>query len=346
MICIPSSLVPSSPQTKSFKTVSHKSAFLHSAAIIFLALAIVPSILAQTYTVLSTFPQNEASVLSLQGSDGNFYGIELGTSEIGGGCGNPYGITPPCGAVFELTAGGTLTTVYDGFTLEIGGNPNLLIQGTDGNFYGVTTTGGTSTGVGCDSGISLPGCGTIFSLTPQGNLTTLYNSNLPDGYNTGQPFGDGPITSLLAGSDGNLYGTSQFGGSNTSKINLPIVCSFSDYPQGCGTFFQITPSGTITTLYSFCALASCADGYSPSGLIAGTDGNFYGFTDGLNVDAPGGTFFQVTPQGALTTIYTFPPAPGAAKGNQNFDQESHVQRNLPRLVSGPRAEAKTAAWRG
>jgi uncharacterized repeat protein (TIGR03803 family) len=71
---------------------------------------------------------------------------------------------------------------------------------------------------------------------------------------------------LLQGSDGNLYGTTWEGG--------------SEYYGGYGgTIFKITPMGTLTTLYSFCAQPSCADGEQPRDrLIQGTDGNFYGTT--------------------------------------------------------------------
>jgi uncharacterized repeat protein (TIGR03803 family) len=315
MTYLPSSFAPASAHTGT-KPISHKSAFLCMAAIVSLAMAAVPSALAQTYTVLSTFQTSGAAVVSFQGSDGNFYGLEEGVPTIGGCDPNP---SFPCGALLQLTAGGTLSNPYS-FSYSTGELPDILIQGTDGNFYGVTTNGGTGSGCFFDAP-----CGTIFSVTPQG-LTPLYNSSLP---------GDGPITSLVAGSDGNLYGTSQFGGSN--NWNSCTIGNPNDMPQGCGTFFQITPSGTLTTLYSFCSQTNCADGYFPSNLVAGTDGNFYGFTYGF-IDGDGnagGTFFQVTPQGALTTIYSFPASgSGMVRENQFRDGGSHMRRNLPRLIPG------------
>jgi len=88
--------------------------------------------------------------------------------------------------------------------------------------------------------------------------------------------------------DGNLYGTTRSGG-----------------PYDGGTVFKITPSGTLTTLYSFCAQAGCPDGAGPcAGLIQATDGNFYG-TAGAFGASEYGTVFKITPSGTLTTLHSF-----------------------------------------
>jgi uncharacterized repeat protein (TIGR03803 family) len=161
-----------------------------------------------------------------------------------------------------------------------------LIQATDGNFYGTTAFGG-GTNV-CNYGI--PGCGTVFQITPGGALTTLHAFNFTDG---GYPKG------LIQGTDGNFYGTTNLGGT-----------------AGQGTIFKITPAGTLTTLYSFCSQTNCSDGTNPrAGLIQGTDGNFYGTTNnggahdhsGCEAGNAGGcgTVFKITPAGTLTTLYSF-----------------------------------------
>jgi uncharacterized repeat protein (TIGR03803 family) len=94
--------------------------------------------------------------------------------------------------------------------------------------------------------------------------------------------------SLVQGTDGNLYGTAPDGGANAG-----------------GTVFKVTPAGTVTTLYSFCAQINCDDGKTPlAGLVLGTNGIFYGTTSvgGLNGD---GTVFSITSGGALTTLHSF-----------------------------------------
>ena len=103
-----------------------------------------------------------------------------------------------------------------------------------------------------------------------------------------------PLAGLVAGTDGNFYGTTLSGGAN----------SF-------GTVFKITPAGVLTTLHSFCAQTGCTDGQSPfAGLIQATDGNFYGTTTSggsmyCYYGAQGGTIFKVTPGGRLTTLHSF-----------------------------------------
>ena len=102
------------------------------------------------------------------------------------------------------------------------------------------------------------GRGTVFKITPQGTLTTLYNF-CPQ---TGCVDGQSPQAGLVQGTDGNLYGTTSYGGAD-----------------GHGTVFKITLQGTLTTLHSFCSVANCTDGDTPyAGVIQGTDRNFYGTT--------------------------------------------------------------------
>jgi len=259
-------------------------------AIVVLSLASAIGSPAQTFTTVVSFDvadgANPQSAL-IQATDGNFYG----TAAAGGpnqGCGSSFG----CGTVYKITPTGTITSFY-----SFCSQPNCadgdfpvgaLIQGTDGNFYGTTSSGGTSTN--CDLG-----CGTVFMLTPTGTLTTLYNfcslTNCTDG---SQPFAG----SLVYGLDGNFYGTTSSGGANGNY----------------GTVFMITPAGTLTTLYSFCSQTNCTDGYAPfSGLVLGTDGNFYGTTyyGGAN---GAGTAFMITPNGALTTLYNYCSQTGCTDG--------------------------------
>jgi len=104
--------------------------------------------------------------------------------------------------------------------------------------------------------------------------------------------GELPLTPLVQGLDGNLYGTAY------------------DYgAYGGGTFFQLTPAGAVTALYSFCYNdnGNCPDGAYPQGTIAlGTDGNFYGVTQGGFEAAAGqGTVYKITPAGSMTVLHSF-----------------------------------------
>lgn len=123
--------------------------------------------------------------------------------------------------------------------------------------------------------------GTVFKITPEGKFSVLYSfcaqTNCADG--------SYPAASLIQSNNGNLYGTTTGG--------------------GAGTVFKITTKGTLTTLYTFCATANCADGADPvSELVLTAKGEFYGTTyNGGTSDH--GTVFKVTPGGMLTTLYSF-----------------------------------------
>ena len=176
----------------------------------------------------------------VEGADGNFYG-----STTAGGADN-------LGTLFQLTANGTLTTLYSFPGANDGANPVALVQGSDGNFYGTTADGPTTE------------FGTLFKMSANGILTNLhsFSRDIDGAY---------PEAGLVQGNDGNFYGVTQIGGTN-----------------GGGTVFEISASGSLAILHSF----SGYDGLSPSaGLVQGSDGNFYGTTvgGGQYTNTPGGT---------------------------------------------------------
>ncbi len=136
----------------------------------------------------------------IQATDGNFYG----TTSYGGGGDCPDILTGSanngCGTIFKITPEGSFATLYS-FNVTDGALPSGLIQATDGNVYGITEYGGTGS---CHTLLEANGCGTIFKITSGGSLTTLYSLR-------GGTGGYAP-NSLLEGSDGNLYGTTEYGG--------------------------------------------------------------------------------------------------------------------------------------
>ena len=162
-----------------------------------------------------------------------------------------------------------------------------LLQGTNGNFYGTTYIGGAN----C---INQDGCGTVFEITPKGKLTTLYSFDGADGIY--------PNAGLVQGTNGNFYGTTSNGGECFNNGN-------------CGTVFEVTPTGKLTTLYTFCTESGdCADGLYPNaGLVRATNGNFYGTTVQGGAYA-GGTVFEITPKGKLTTLHSFCSESGCPDG--------------------------------
>jgi uncharacterized repeat protein (TIGR03803 family) len=180
-------------------------------------------------------------------------GVIYGTTESGGkyASGNIYALSPQ----------GRLVSIHS-FLSAIAGFSAVptLIQGSDGNFYGVTQYGGAATNYG-----------SVFKITPQGKFTNLHNfcplTNCANGA--------GPVA-LVQGSDGNLYGITGIGGGGNA-----------------GTMFEITPQGTLTTLYNFCQQSNCLDGGSPRSLVQDTNGMFYGAT-GYGGSQGGGTVFSLS----------------------------------------------------
>lgn len=120
-----------------------------------------------------------------------------------------------------------------------GKNPNSLVLGSDGNMYGTTLNGG-------ESNAFRPGQGTVFSVTPSGEVKTGLHIFC---IGPGSPYkcsdGAGP-KGVVLGTDGNLYGTTYKGGAADG-----------------GTVFQLTPGNVLTTLYSFCSETNCTDGTQP-----------------------------------------------------------------------------------
>lgn len=222
----------------------------------------------------------------IQGADGNFYGA---TPNEGNG-GN-------AGSVYKITSSGAFT--------PLGGLPGdstaPLLEAADGNFYGTTFDGGDSS---CASG-----CGTLFRLTPDGQVTVIH-------YFDGS-HGAAPDDPLIQGKDGSLYGTSSAGGlyGNVS---------------GDGVVFKITRQGAFAVLHNFGDPNYSQDGTEPTaGLVQATDGNFYGVTSGGGEQGDG-VIFRMTEGGAYSIIYNFDYTDGSAPFSTPMQ---HTNGNIYGLTS-------------
>jgi uncharacterized repeat protein (TIGR03803 family) len=270
------------------------------------------SALAQSYSVLYDFggkttdPKLPANGL-VQGADGALYG----SSRAGGSHGQ--------GAIFKIIAPGNIKVLYS-FCAQSGcldgAQPSSLTLRVDGNFIGTTAAGGKLND------------GTIFEITPTGSLTKLYDfTGEKDGYAPLTPPILGPDgnfygiaqqnagcgsayrlnsvfiplyvfpvigkdgcrpTSLVLGTDGNLYGTTEYGG------------NVAGGSAGYGTVFRLTRNGRFTLLHSF----GVSNGYYPTNLSVASDGSFYGTT-------VSGAIFTIAPSGTYSVLHTVSGAQGS-----------------------------------
>ena len=197
-----------------------------------------------------------------QGTDGYLYG-----TTTSGGTGFLYG------TVFKITLNGVLTTLHS-FVSSDGSSPQgKLVQASDGNFYGTTTSGGNTQA--CTFG-----CGTVFKITANGTFTPLHNFDGTDGSFV--------LAGLIQASDGKLYGTAGRGG-NAQNCTT------------CGTIFDITLGGTLTTLHNFAGFPT--EGSLPvGGLMQASNGIFYGITEAGGSTGDGSVFSLVIPKVTMTTV--------------------------------------------
>lgn len=189
----------------------------------------------------------------IKGSDGNLYGMT-----VSGGASTS-------GTIFKISTTGVFTVIRSfNYNPDGAGPHGHLILSTDGNFYGITSSGGVN------------GYGTIFKMTTSGTYTVLHALN--GGSDGGPSYG-----SITEGTDGNLYGITYGGGTN-----------------GIGTIFKIAKTGGSFTVLRHLTYATDG-GYSRSDLIQATDGNFYGMTTAGGVNGSG-TIFKITPTGTFNVI--------------------------------------------
>src|SRR5579872_1974010 len=277
---------------------------------------------------LGGFPGSAWPSSPVQASDGNFYG----TTQTGGDYSyNGIGL----GTVFKVTPAGDLTTLLSFSGGSQGNDPiGPLTQGGDGYLYGTTSLGGSGN------------WGTVFKISTNGVLTTLYRFS-------GGSDGGFPENSLVLGSDGYFYGTTYYGASifrisaNGAFMTLYRFTGGNDgvHPNGVtqgndgffygtaqgggayglGTVFELSANGAFTTLYSFGAPSDGANPYSP--LVEGNDGYFYGATYTGGTNGGYGTVFKISPGGTLTSLHSFAGKDGGYPNGGPYGAQWLVQGN-------------------
>jgi uncharacterized repeat protein (TIGR03803 family) len=200
--------------------------------------------------------------------------------------GNLWGTTflggrEDCGVIFKVARDGSETEEHDFMGKAKGDgcmSPSSLLLVGDNHFYGVTELGGR-------------GDGTIFEITRRGGRETVLNSLFGR-------VGLEPFAAPISDSNGNLYGTTLYGGGKASA----------------GTVFRLDPDGSLTILYEF--KGGPVDGAYPAGtLLMDASGDLYGTTGGggQNSGIPCGdnngfgcgTVFKLAADGTETVLYKF-----------------------------------------
>lgn len=217
-----------------------------------------------TLTVLHNFVGTDGQdphAAPILGTNGKYYGTTP-SSAAGSGISTAY----------SVTSSGTFTLLHTFAYAEGQDVYGGLVQGSDGNLYGVSAIGGAN------------GDGTVFKMTTSGVVTVLHSFDGTDG--------NGSYWPLIQASDGNYYGVTYIGGANNE-----------------GVIFKITASGTYTVLHSL--NNANGDGQSPnSSLVQGTDSKLYGVT-GQGPAGVSGTIFSITTTGTFKLLHTFSGTDGA-----------------------------------
>jgi len=205
---------------------------------------------------------------------GNIYGATLW-----GGNPDCEGNNNSCGVVYKLDRKGRLTVLHTFEGDGDGTNPEAaLVMDSSGNLYGTTLAGGA--GGGCVTNYP-PGCGTVFEISTNGQEMILHAFAGSDGAN--------PSAGLLRDTDGNLYGSTLFGGAS-----------------GAGTIFKVSKEGKETVLHDFTG-GVLDNGYPYDGLAWDGGENLYGTTEGhpLGSNVFGTVFKLDRKTGDFTTLFKF-----------------------------------------
>jgi uncharacterized repeat protein (TIGR03803 family) len=210
----------------------------------------------------------------IEGPDGNFYFTSTGYYAADSCSGSD------CGSILSITPSGGLTVLHTFNGTTDGASPlGPLSLGADGAFYGTASQGGDTSG--CITGYRVPGCGTLFRITPSGEFTVLHTF-------TGGADGGVPGMNMLQASDGNFYGVTSAGG----------TVSYGCGDTNCGVIYQLTPSGKFSVVVDLpTPVIQQYEDYQ-SELTEGKDGALYGI--GVN------TIYKIAPSTGYTLVWKNP----------------------------------------
>lgn len=189
------------------------------------------------------------------------------------------------GLVYQIITKPSLHyAVVHNFSSGMNAQPVLV---TESALFGTTSSGGKYGG------------GVLYRLAAgTWKETTLHNfcadANCADG--------SYPEGKLFVDAVGNIFGTTEFGGANSS-------CNSG---KGCGAVFERPTAGGYNVAYNFCSLANCIDGANPyAGLVMDGAGNLFGTTSAGGADSQLGVVFELAPGGAESVLYQFCPEGGS-----------------------------------
>lgn len=229
-------------------------------------------------------------------SEGNLYGGTL----AGGAHGK--------GVAYKLAPSGQETVLYNfcsrgGDLCTDGWAAGVSVLDSEGNLYGTAGFGGAHN------------VGAVYKLTASGQETVLHSfcslANCADG--------SAPSGGLIRDSEGNLYGTTLYGGASSNGHGVT---------SGAGVVYKVDTSGSETVLYNFCSLANCADGEKPGGVIRDSEGNLYGSaSDGSKQNPGNGLVYELPTSGSETVLCSFGSAncpDGAGPSGVIMDSEGNL----------------------
>lgn len=223
-------------------------------------------------------------------------GAVFGTTSAGGAGGNCSG---GCGTVFTLhTDGGSERVLYSFVGGNDGADPLAGLTEFNGKFYGTTQFGGARARL-CSAR-----CGTVFTVSPTGKERVVYRFN-------GGKDGARPVARLIA-VNGIFYGTTQYGGAQTS------LCA-----TGCGTLFRLSATGAKKILHSFKYTPASNDGAYPAAGPTAVNGELYGTTVGGGKVGDGTVFRVNSSTGAESVLHSFNCCVSSSDGAYPF---SHLTR--------------------